>query len=76
VAHISALVVDERRRRSGLARALVEAAIALARVHYCVGIELTCGLNEARAEAHRFYPAMGFQANAYRYWLGFDPQPG
>lgn len=76
VAHISALVVDERLRRSGLARALVDASIVWARDHYCVGIELTCGLNDARADAHRFYPAMGFQANAHRYWLGLDPLSG
>jgi len=69
VAHISALVVDGRFRRYGVARALVQAAVTWARARHCVGLELMCGLNPAREDAHRFYPAMGFQADAYRYWM-------
>jgi GNAT superfamily N-acetyltransferase len=72
LAHISALVVEARWRRSGIARSLIEAATAWARAHHCVGLELMCGLNPAREDAHRFYPAMGFEPNAYRYWIGFE----
>jgi GNAT superfamily N-acetyltransferase len=71
VAHISALVVDERFRRYGVARALVQAAITWAHDRHCVGLELTCGINPARESAHRFYPAMGFKADSYRYWMPF-----
>lgn len=72
LAHISALVVDERFRRYGVARALVDSAVSWAHARHCVGLELICGLNAAREGAHRFYPAMGFQANAYRYWMPFE----
>ena len=58
--------------RPHLARALVRAAVTWARARHCVGLELTCGLNPARENAHRFYPAMGFQADAYRYWMPFE----
>lgn len=72
LAHISALVVDDRFRRYGVARALVRAAVTWAQARHCVGLELICGLNPAREDAHRFYPAMGFEANAYRYWMPFE----
>jgi GNAT superfamily N-acetyltransferase len=71
VAHISALVVDERFRRYGVAKTLVQAAVAWAQARHCVGLELMCGLNPAREDAHRFYPAMGFQAIAYCYSMSF-----
>lgn len=72
VGHISALVVDERFRRYGVARALVEAAIDWAHARYCVALELTCGLSPAREAAHRFYPSMGFTADSYRYSMPLE----
>jgi len=54
-------------------RALVNAALEFARDHEATGVELTCGINPAREAAHEFYPSLGFERSAYRYWLPLDP---
>ena len=55
---ITMLVVAERARRRGLARALVTEAEAVARGHGCVRIEVTSALH--RDGAHDFYRAQGY----------------
>jgi N-acetylglutamate synthase-like GNAT family acetyltransferase len=55
---VTVLVVGERARRQGNARALVSAAEAIARSHGCVRIEVTSALH--RDGAHDFYRGMGF----------------
>ena len=55
---VTVLVVGERARRRGLARALVAEAEAIARSHGCVRIEVTSALHRDRA--HAFYRGMGF----------------
>jgi GNAT superfamily N-acetyltransferase len=55
---LTVLVVGERARRRGLARALVSEAEAIARSHGCVRIEVTSALH--RDGAHEFYRGMGF----------------
>jgi GNAT superfamily N-acetyltransferase len=71
--HLTALVTRAEARRSGVGRALVDAALDFARENESTGIELTCGINPAREAAHEFYPSLGFQRSAYRYWLPLDP---
>jgi len=71
--HLTALVTRGESRRSGVGRALVAAAVEFARENESIGIELTCGINPARAAAHEFYPSLGFQRSAHRYWLPLDP---
>ena len=53
------LFVREEARRSGLGRALVEAALARAREHGCKRVELD--VNEGNAAALALYTACGFQ---------------
>ena len=55
---ITALVVAERARRRGLARALVTEAEAIARGHGCVRIEVTSALH--RDGAHELYRGLGY----------------
>ena len=55
---ITVLVVAERARRRGLARALVAEAEAIARGHGCVRIEVTSALH--RDGAHEFYREMDY----------------
>jgi ribosomal protein S18 acetylase RimI-like enzyme len=57
-AEIGGLVVDVRRRRSGVGRALVDEAERWARAQ---GLDLLrARSNVIREEAHRFYPGIGF----------------
>lgn len=69
LAHVTALVTRPRTRRAGVARRLMAAAVAFAHRTGCDGVELTCGLTPARAAAHKFYSALGFERTSYRYWL-------
>jgi GNAT superfamily N-acetyltransferase len=59
-AHLEALRVRVDRRGCGLGRQLVEAAIARAGGRGCKLVQLTS--NKRRADAHRFYSSLGFQA--------------
>jgi GNAT superfamily N-acetyltransferase len=56
---IVAMVVDERHRQEGLGRALVEAAVAIARDAGCDEIEVTSG--RRRDASHPFYRSLGFE---------------
>jgi GNAT superfamily N-acetyltransferase len=69
-AKLSALVVDQRRRRSGIGRALVDAVEAEARSRGCGLLFLTTA--ERRADAHRFYERLGFERTGRRYAKYFD----
>ena len=62
---LGALVVDERYRRRGVGRALVEAVEAAARGAGCVQLFLTTA--ERRADAHAFYESVGFERTGRRY---------
>jgi len=55
---ITMLVVAERARRRGLARALVAEAETVARGHGCVRVEVTSALH--RDGAHEFYRGMHY----------------
>jgi ribosomal protein S18 acetylase RimI-like enzyme len=64
-AKISAVVVDERRRGTGVGRALIDAAEAEARRRDCEVLWLTTA--EHRAGAHAFYRALGFEETGRRF---------
>jgi GNAT superfamily N-acetyltransferase len=64
-ARLMSLVVDEGCRGRGIGRKLVERACELAREWGCDRMELTSRL--ARAEAHQFYEATGFEYTAKRF---------
>ena len=59
VAHLSGLVVDANLRRTGVGRALLDAAERLAQVWGCSRVELSSSLS--RDAAHRFYPDAGYE---------------
>jgi GNAT superfamily N-acetyltransferase len=65
VARITALVVDQRARRRGIGRLLVEHALHWAEQGACKLVELTSALN--RVEAHTFYRDLGFEPNSLRF---------
>lgn len=58
---IEAVRVRADRRSAGVGRALFEHAIAIARTHACVMVQLTT--NKSRADARRFYESLGFSAS-------------
>jgi GNAT superfamily N-acetyltransferase len=62
---LAAMVVDERHRRRGVGRALVEAMEAEARARGCAAFFLTTA--ERRADAHAFYERMGLGYTGRRY---------
>ena len=64
-AQIVALVVDPKHRSRGAGRALVEAAENRARRWGVRQIVLSSGVD--RAEAHRFYGTIGYEATGYRF---------
>jgi GNAT superfamily N-acetyltransferase len=65
VAKIGALVVDEPHRRTGIGRALVQAAEAEARARNCEVLFLTT--SERRDDAHAFYESLGLEQTGRRY---------
>jgi GNAT superfamily N-acetyltransferase len=62
---LSAIVVDERHRGRGIARALVEAIEREARRCGCVLLFLTTA--ERRKDAHAFYRRLGFEETGRRF---------
>jgi GNAT superfamily N-acetyltransferase len=69
---LGALVVDERHRRRGVGRALVDAIEAAARSAGCAQLFLTTA--ERRADAHAFYESVGFEQTGRRYTKRFALQ--
>ena len=65
VGRITAMVVAERARRRRVGRTLVEEAERLLRAAGCERVEVTS--NQRRADAHRFYEAMGYENTSYRF---------
>ena len=63
------MVVDEKYRRRGIGRLLMEYAIAQAKKAGCYKVQLLS--NKKRLEAHRFYRSMGFEASAHGFRLYF-----
>ncbi len=62
---LSAIVVGEPLRRSGVGRALIERVEREARDAGCDRLEVTSG--EWREDAHAFYRALGFEETSKRF---------
>jgi GNAT superfamily N-acetyltransferase len=65
VGKLGALVVDERHRRRGIGRALVQAVEEEARHRGCVLLFLTTA--DRRKDAHAFYARIGYQETGRRF---------
>jgi GNAT superfamily N-acetyltransferase len=63
------VVVDDKERRKGIGRELMEAVIERARKAGCYKIMLTS--DSRRDAAHAFYESLGFEASARGYRLYF-----
>jgi GNAT superfamily N-acetyltransferase len=64
-AKVSAIVVDERHRRSGVGRALLAAVEGEARARGCELVFLTTA--ERRRDAHEFYRRLGWEETGRRF---------
>ena len=69
VARVTAMVVRSTSRGRGFGKALMNRAVEWARAEGCEGIELTSGIRDERADAHKFYERHGFLKTSYRFWL-------
>jgi ribosomal protein S18 acetylase RimI-like enzyme len=65
VMRVTALVVDQRARRRGAGRLLMERAEQIGTAAGCEFIELTSAMN--RADAHAFYCSLGYEPNSLRF---------
>jgi len=65
VSELTAIVVDERARRTGVGEALVATFEAWSRARGCVRMSLSTALH--RTGAHRFYEELGYEQLARRY---------
>src|SRR3954468_23007762 len=65
VAYITALVTDEKSRGQGVGRALVESIERWARGRGAARLSVTSA--EHRADAHQFYPKLGFPYTGRRF---------
>jgi len=72
LARVTALVVAERARGRGTARALLARAEELAAGAACEGVELTSALTPERAAAHRLYESLGYVRTSARFWHELD----
>ncbi|MFH1647481.1 MAG: GNAT family N-acetyltransferase [Chloroflexota bacterium] len=61
------VVVDEKCRRRGIGRALMDYCVARAKDAGCYKIMLTS--DKRREPAHRFYESLGFEASAHGFRL-------
>lgn len=69
---ISVMVSDARSRRKGIGRTLMDFAERLTREKGCKGIWLVSGLGREE-HAHKFYKALGYSVNGYRFVKLFPP---
>jgi GNAT superfamily N-acetyltransferase len=60
------IVADERLRRQGVGRAMMDFAEQFARTQGCIGTWLVSGFKR-EAEAHKFYERLGYEATGYRF---------
>lgn len=65
------VVVDAPARRTGVGRAMMEAALDIARAHGCY--KLVLGSNLRLTEAHAFYESLGFTKQGYAFSIGLMP---
>jgi len=68
------VVVDEKRRRKGIGKLLMEYVAARAKEAGCYKIMLTS--DKRREPAHEFYKALGFEASAHGFKLYFKDSDG
>jgi len=69
IATIDELCVDERFRRHGVGRLLIETALQLARTRGAHHLELTT--NKRRVDALDFYRSLGFDMTSYKLVMDF-----
>jgi GNAT superfamily N-acetyltransferase len=65
VMRVTALVVDQRARRRGVGRLLMEHAEHIGSAAGCEFVELTSAMR--RAEAHAFYRSIGYEPTSLRF---------
>lgn len=57
---VIAMIVDQKYRRSGIGKILMNIAEKFAREQGCSHIELTSGMHRERLGSHKFYQSLGY----------------
>lgn len=70
VCRITAIVVNEKSRGSGLGSVLIEQAKQQGRIHNCTQLEVTTSLQ--RHQTQKFYEGIGFTKSSFRYIQSID----
>ena len=67
VCRITAIVVDESSRGTGVGKKLIELAKSKANENACIQLEVTTSL--LRVQTQKYYESLGFKKASYRYIL-------
>ena len=67
---IEDVVVDEKHRRKGIGKEMMQYAIDLCKQSFCYKVSLSSNLQ--RESAHLFYESLGFQKHGFSYQIPLD----
>ena len=68
-AHISWVAVDEKYRRKGIAKVLLQMAEQYCKGQGCKYVDLSSRISVEREPAHKLYESFGFKSNTQKYFI-------
>ena len=68
-AHISWIAVDEKYRRKGIAKVLLQMAEQYCKGQGCKYVDLSSRISPERMPAHKLYESFGFKSDTQKYFI-------